>query len=205
MAKIQQKFNVRHPRAVVWDTMQDIPLVVSCVPGASLDGPVVNDKAKGRVTVKLGPVKADFGGEATIAMDPSAFAGKIAGVGMDKSHASRAKGDVTYHLESPSPDVTTVVVEVEYTLSGSLAQIARGGIVEAVAEQICMDFAANLEAEIQANAVAATPVEVSADGGPADPAVERPAARRAQSSELNMVQIIWRMLRRKLGRMFSRA
>lgn len=204
MAKIQQKFNVRHPRAVVWDTMQDIPLVVSCVPGASLDGPVVEDKAKGRVTVKLGPVKADFGGEATIAMDPSAFAGKIAGVGMDKSHASRAKGDVTYHLESPSPDVTTVVVEVEYTLSGSLAQVARGGIVEAVAEQICMDFAANLEAEIQANAEAA-PVEASPVGGPAEQAVERPVARRAQSRELNMVQIIWRMLRRKLGRMFCRA
>ncbi|WP_225027527.1 SRPBCC family protein [Xinfangfangia pollutisoli] len=201
MPVIKQKFDVNHPRPVVWDMLQDIPRVVGCVPGAALDGPLDGDKAKGRVTVKLGPVKANFGGEATISADRADWSAKIAGVGVDKSHASRAKGDVSYRLLSPQPGVTTVEVEVDYALSGSLAQVARGGIVEAVAEQICADFAANLEAEIAAEATPAAPQTPADPAAPPLAEAPRPVAR---ASELNMVQIMLRVVRRKIARLFGR-
>lgn len=200
MPAITQVFTVGHPRTAVWEKFQDIDSVVQCLPGASLTEPVKDGTAKGRVTVKLGPVKADFGGEAEITADEATHAGSIAGKGIDKSHNSRAKGTVTYRLEEVDGGAgTRVTVEVDYTLSGSLAQFARGGIVEAVAAQICNDFVANLEADLSTGGVPA--------GEPAAPTAgtEAPAAPPPRKqSELNLLAVLWSAFRKRIARLFGR-
>ncbi|WP_127143589.1 SRPBCC family protein [Pelagibacterium montanilacus] len=214
MPAIKQVFTVNHPRDVVWDKFQDIDAVVECLPGASLTGPVVDGKAKGRVTVKLGPVKADFGGEAEITTDEATHTGKIAGVGIDKNHSSRAKGTATYTLEDAPNGGTVVTVDVEYSLSGSLAQFARGGIVDAVAEQICQDFAANLEAELSADtseparaAPGSAPVEGEGVSPIAHEATTQPApavAPKRKQTELNAFGLLWTVFKKRIARLFGR-
>lgn len=203
MPQLKQSFTVNHARAVVWAQFQDLPNVVQCIPGASLTEQASATQAKGRMTVKLGPVKADFGGEVEIEADESSYTGKISGSGVDKSHASRAKGNVVYRLEEANGGAATVVnVDVDYTLSGSLAQFARGGIVDAVAEQICKEFARNLEEQLNASAPAATVGE----GEPAQ-AAAAPATPRAPAkpNELNALKLIMAIIRSKLKGMFSSA
>ena len=177
MPQIRQVFTVRHPRSTVWAQFQDLPNVVQCIPGASLTELTAQDKAKGRMTVKLGPVRADFDGEMDIAADEATYTGTIIGAGMAKSHGSRAKGEVKYALEEESGGAATKVsVVVDYTLSGSLAQFARGGIVDAVADQICKDFAANLETaaeRCERCRCAATPAAPHAGEAETGPALRR--------------------------------
>ncbi|MGV6875707.1 SRPBCC family protein [Pseudochelatococcus sp. B33] len=211
MAEIRQVFKVNHSRETVWRKFKDLPSVVGCIPGASLAEAPVDNVARGQIAVKLGPVKANFGGEATVEYDEANHTGTITGVGIDKSHSSRAKGKVTYVVSEAGADTSEVTVVVDYTLSGSLAQFARGGIVEAVADQICQDFVANLEAELlAANAPAPVPAAVAgedeaADASPAEAApVEQPAARpAAPQRELNVFLLLWTIIKRKIRRLFG--
>lgn len=191
MAEIKQVFKVNHSRKDVWEKFQDLGAVVACIPGAQLTEPPVDGVAKGRITVKLGPVKADFGGEAKVVPDEATHTGVITGVGIDKNHASRAKGEVTYALTEESPKLTVVSVVVNYSLSGSLAQVARAGIVEAVAGQICKEFANNLEQELSAGS------EPVLSDNPAAPRAPAPAR------ELNMMSLLWSILKSKLGAIFG--
>lgn len=202
MAEIKQSFTVNHNRSVVWDMFQDLPKVVSCIPGASLSEPPVDGVAKGRISVKLGPIKADFGGDAKVEPNPADFTGTITGAGVDKNQNSRAKGVVTYTLiELEGGARTQVDVAVDYTLSGGLAQFARGGIVEAVAGQIISDFTENLEVEIEAANPAPAPAavemlveKVSPDA--AHVAVASPA--KTKPRELNMIGLLMAVLGKKL-------
>lgn len=203
MPQLKQSFTVNHARPLVWERFQDLPNVVQCIPGASLTEQASATQAKGRMTVKLGPIKADFGGDVDIEADESSYTGKIAGSGIDKSHASRAKGNVVYTLHEAKDGAATVVnVDVDYTLSGSLAQVARGGIVEAVAEQICKEFARNLEEQLNASAPAP-----AASEGEAVEATPLPAAPRAEAkpNELNALKLIMAIIRSKLRGLFGSA
>lgn len=204
MPELKQNFTVNHPRAMVWARFQDLPNVVQCIPGAALTEQSSPTKAKGRMTVKLGPVKADFGGEVDIEADEASYTGKIIGAGIDKSHASRAKGNVVYTLtEANGGAATNVDVAVDYTLSGSLAQFARGGIVEAVAEQICREFARNLEGQLNAASPVADAQEavVAMNGTDGPAAVPPPVRQPAPPNELNMVKIMMAVIRSKFRKL----
>lgn len=208
MPQIKQVFTVRHPRPVVWAQFQDLAKVVQCLPGASLTELTSPEHAKGRMTVKLGPVKADFDGEMDIAADEATYTGTIVGTGTAKNHGSRAKGDVRYGLEPTADGAgTTVSVLVDYTLSGSLAQFARGGIVDAVADQICKAFAANLEQQLNAASAEAAPETARVNAAPAGAAAEvrAPVAAQAAPRELNVIALLVAILRKKLSGLFSRA
>ncbi len=149
MTRLEQSFTVRHPRAAVWALFRDLPRVAACLPGASLSAPPEAGHMAGRITVKLGPIRADFSGEAEVALDDASCAGVIRGTGLDSGHGSRARGEVRYGLaEADGGTATRVDVAVAFALSGSLAQFSRSGIVEAVADRLTRAFAANLEAEL---------------------------------------------------------
>jgi carbon monoxide dehydrogenase subunit G len=204
MPELKQSFTVKHSRPEVWAQFQNVTEVAQCIPGASLTEQASATQAKGRMTVKLGPVKADFGGEVEIEADEATFTGKIIGTGIDKSHGSRAKGSVVYRLEEAGGgSATTVSVAVDYTLSGSLAQFARGGIVEAVAGQICQEFACNLEEQLNTLRPTVAVVEGRATREAAG-SVEAPRPA-VKPNELNMLKIIGAVIRAKLRSIFARA
>lgn len=194
MSEIKQSFTVNQPRARVWEAFQDIPKIVACIPGATLNGPPTGDRVTGQMVIKLGPVKANFAGEATITTDEAHHSGTIDGLGSDKKHGARAKGKVDYQLEEADGGAATLVsVVVHYTIGGTLAQFARGGIVDALSAQITRDFAANLNQEL------------AADAGPQVGAAEPTATPApARKNELNALGLLWAALRSSLGRIISR-
>ncbi len=199
MPQIKQAFSVNHPRSIVWEQLQDLPGMAECLPGASLTGVPSANHADGRMTVKLGPVRAEFTGAVDIETDEENYSGKIVGTGMDKSHGSRAKGEIVYTLEEAANGAATKVsVLVDYMLAGSLAQFARGGIVDAVADRICRDFATNLETRMNAESRQA-----------AEPAQEANSPARVEvprkASELNALGLIMAILRRKMASLVGRA
>ena len=144
----EESFVIRKPPATVWNALADIPAVAACLPGAALteyDAHAV----KGKMSVKLGPISAGFAGSAVIERDDAAQRGVIRGAGSDRGTGSRTKGEVTYRLE-PEGDgqQTRVVLSVDYSLQGALAQFSRSGIAQDLARRLVADFAANLNARL---------------------------------------------------------
>jgi carbon-monoxide dehydrogenase small subunit len=155
--RFEESFVVARPPATVWAIFADIPAVAACLDGAELTEHDANT-AKGKMTVKLGPIQAGFSGSAVIERDDQALRGIIRGAGSDRGTGSRTKGDIVYRL-TPEADgrQTRVSVTVEYSLQGPLAQFSRSGLVLALGRRLVSDFAANLNAQLAGAKIRARP------------------------------------------------
>jgi carbon-monoxide dehydrogenase small subunit len=146
MTAMDQSFTIQHHRDDVWNMFKDLSRVVSCIPGASLTEPPNEGHVKGKITIKLGMIRTNFSGEADIELDQETYTGILHGSGLDSGHSSRAYGEVTYSLVDTEDGAATLVdIVVAFSLSGTLAQFSRGGIIKAVADRMTQTFAANLE------------------------------------------------------------
>ena len=123
--------------------------VAACLPGASLTGEPTPHHVEGQIRVKVGPIAAEFRGQAEIERDESSYSGKITGAGNAVRSDSTTRGVISYRL-LPAGDghSTEVVLTIGYTLTGMLAQFGRPGIVQDVAARLTAAFAQNLEARL---------------------------------------------------------
>jgi carbon-monoxide dehydrogenase small subunit len=146
--RFEEVFVIRKPPATVWNTFADIPAVAACLPGATLTEYDAHG-VKGSMSVKLGPIRASFAGSAVIERDDTALRGVIRGAGRDRGTGSATKGEVTYRLE-PEDDgrQTRVLLSVEYSLQGALAQFSRSGIAQDLGRRLVADFASNLNGRL---------------------------------------------------------
>ena len=63
---IKDSFVIEAPVATVWAFLMDIPQMSACMPGAEAVEEVEPDVYQGRLTAKVGAIKAAFSGQATI-------------------------------------------------------------------------------------------------------------------------------------------
>ena len=143
---------LEHPREAVWRLMADAEAVASCIPGMKLDGPLVDGHASGRMEVALGPIKASFAGQGTVATFPAEYRQVITGKGGDRKSGSNASGEVAYRLRQDAgprgEEVTRVEVELSYSLTGPLAQFSRSSLVRDLVSRVGESFAQNLDAKL---------------------------------------------------------
>ena len=154
--KVEERLAVARPPDAVWALFCDVPEVVQCLPGAELLKDLGDDRYEGRVTVRLGPVNAAFGGEATVHNDAEARRGRIEGKGVDRKSGSRGSIAVTYQLTEIAAG-TEVHFDADIVLSGPAAQFGRPGLVRELSARILRDFAKNLEAPLGAAGADGTP------------------------------------------------
>jgi carbon-monoxide dehydrogenase small subunit len=144
-----QNFVVDYPRQQVWEMFGRVRDVAACLPGASLTGEPTPEHVEGQIRVTIGPIAAEFRGEAEIERDESSYSGKITGAGNAIRRNSTTRGMISYRL-LPSGDgqSTEVALTIGYTLTGMLAQFGRPSIVQDVAARLTAAFAQNLEARL---------------------------------------------------------
>ena len=146
--RFEESFVIVQPPAKVWEVFADIPLVAACLPGVEL---TEHDAytAKGKMTVKLGPILAGFSGSAVIERDDQAKRGFIRGAGNDRGSGSRTKGEITYRLTPENEgNQTRVSLTVEYNLQGPLAQFSRSSLAQELGRRLVGEFAGNLNARL---------------------------------------------------------
>jgi len=155
--RFEESFVVARSPQAVWTIFADIPAVVACLDGAELTEHDAST-AKGKMTVKLGPIQAGFSGSAVIERDDRALRGIIRGAGSDRGTGSRTKGEIVYRLTPEAAgQQTRVFVTVEYSLQGALAQFSRSGLVLELGRRLVSDFAANLNARLAGAQTRAAP------------------------------------------------
>jgi aerobic carbon-monoxide dehydrogenase small subunit len=144
-----QSFVVAHPVDAVWDFFSNLGAVASCLPGASLAGEPVDGHVDGQIRIKVGPISAEFQGVADVTRDDVTRTGTIIGAGKDKRSNSSTRGLIGYTVK-PADDhsQTKVDLNIGFTLTGTLAQFSRSGLIQDVASRIIAVFVQNLEAKL---------------------------------------------------------
>ena len=137
---IQQSFVVQYPIATVWDSLKDVKLVAECMPGATLHEMVTETRYKGRFTVRLGPIVANFEGDVDIDSRDEIHTGVIRAQAVDRRTATRIQTEIRYGATTQDGG-TRVEIAGEYSLAGSLAQFARKGLMDEITNRLTVAFA----------------------------------------------------------------
>jgi uncharacterized protein len=144
---IKNDFEVAEPVEKVWQFFGNIPQVATCLPGAELTEDLGGEKYKGKVAIRMGPVRLQFTGTADITeRDEAGRRIVVQAAGADEKGRGQASMIVTATL-SKSGRGTRVDVSQDLQLSGAAAQYGRGMIAD-VSSVLMHDFSANMQDRI---------------------------------------------------------
>lgn len=146
--EIGHTFTISRPLPEVWRFFGDLAAVAGCLPGVTLTEPPDGETVDGKMTVKIGPITANFRGRARVTRNDSQHSGQIVGTGIDQAGGSRASGEVAYGLKAKGSAETEVALTIRALLAGALAQFGRSGIVEELIARIMDTFAHNIESRL---------------------------------------------------------
>jgi len=145
--QIKDSFVINASQEKVWELLFDIPRLSKCVPGIE-SVEVVDEKTyRGKLVVKVGPIKSQFSGVVTLTEvePPQHIAGSVEGD--DKASASSVKAGFSGTLTSVAAGTEAAFV-VDLNLRGRLAQFG-GPVISATAKKMTAEFAKNLRAELE--------------------------------------------------------
>jgi carbon monoxide dehydrogenase subunit G len=154
---LHQRLRFAVPSEQLWLALGDPALIASCVPGVRLTS-VEGETIVGEMVVALGPVRTRFGGEATLSYDDVAHSGVVRGGGNDQMSGTRLAASAEFRVRDDAAG-SMLEVDVDYTLRGALAQLAKPHVVDLLAGEIAALFASNLAARLRGEqAVAPRPL-----------------------------------------------
>jgi uncharacterized protein len=159
---ITNEFEVAEPVDQVWQFFQNIPQVAACLPGAQLNEDLGDDRYKGTVAVRMGPVRLQFAGTADITeRDEAAKRVVVHASGADEKGRGQASMVVTATLARTNRGTTKVGVVQDLQLSGAAAQYGRGMITDVTAV-LMRDFATNMQGRIERLNLGESPDQIAA-------------------------------------------
>lgn len=188
---IENEFRVTAPMDHTWAYLLDVEKVAPCAPGAELTD-VVDDRTwKGKIIMKLGPIALSFAGTVTMAeRDDATHRVVLKAQGQEQKGKGAASAAVTSWLEpGPGNDETTVKMQADITLTGTVAQLSRG-LLPDVSAKLTNQFAECLQASMTAQ-----------EGGAAETAPA--AAPQPQAAAIGGIRLGLYAIVKAVGRFFS--
>jgi uncharacterized protein len=179
--QIEKSFVVKAPRGAVWEFLTDPYRVARCLPGAAITDKLDEHSYAGTITVKVGPVTANYRGKMRFdRLDAAAGEADIVASGQE----TRGKGGADMRMKSRvaerAPGETEVSVVSDVNVVGVLAQFGRG-MIQDVSDQLFQKFTDAMRRELEPAAPpeAAAPPSDRSEGGPAPAAPAVPSAMAA--------------------------
>jgi len=177
--ELNHHFTVNVPVAEAWKILTNVELIAPCLPGAQLQE-VEGDTYRGVVKVKVGPIQAQFKGQASFLerndVDHKAV---LKGEGRDTGGKGNASALITAQLTSISATSTKVEVNTDLAITGKVAQFGRGAMAD-ISDKLLAQFSENLNtliSEIPSDTAAEPAVaevaEVAAPSASAEPVVRK--------------------------------
>jgi hypothetical protein len=122
----------------VWAALNDPDILKQCIPGCKSLEMATPNEMTATVVLKVGPVKATFGGKVTLSdLDPP-NSYRISGEGSG-GIAGFAKGGASVKLSEEGADVTILSYEVDAQIGGKLAQLG-GRLIDSTARKLAGEF-----------------------------------------------------------------
>lgn len=165
---LHHEFTVNVPVDEAWRTLTDLERIAPCLPGAQLTE-VEGDTYRGQVKVKVGPILAQFKGQASfVSRDDAAHTATLKGEGRDTTGKGNASAMITAALTAVDANSTKCVVDTDLSISGKVAQFGRGALAD-VSDKLLAQFVENLNqliASSPAPAASPSPAPASTDDQP---------------------------------------
>lgn len=140
---LNHEFTVPVPVADAWRILTDVERIAPCLPGAKLEDSQ-GDTYSGFVKVKVGPIQAQFKGQASfVERDDSAYKAVLKGEGRDTTGKGNASALITAQLVEESPTSTKVTVSTDLNITGKVAQFGRGAMAD-ISNKLLDQFVENL-------------------------------------------------------------
>jgi carbon monoxide dehydrogenase subunit G len=170
---LNHEFVVNVPVDQAWQILTDLERIAPCLPGAQLTE-VEGDTYRGQVKIKVGPILAQFKGQASfVSRDDIAHKATLKGEGRDTTGKGNASATITAELTSVSPTSTKCTVHTDLSISGKVAQFGRGALAD-VSDKLLAQFSENLNQLISASPAIAEPTaQVAAPAEPQQPAIRK--------------------------------
>ena len=179
--KISKSFDIDQSREVVWKSLADPAVIVSCVPGASITEKIDDRNYKGEVVTKFGPIKAAYAGDIEIIeLDEANRKMVLKGRGLD----SKGKGSADMMMVGTLTEQdgkTHVDFNMDITIIGKLAQFG-SRLINDVSDQLLNQFVTNFKTKLASAAPAAAAPAAESSATTAD--ASAPAAATAAAEQM---------------------
>lgn len=154
---LNHQFTVAVPVEDAWRILTDVERIAPCLPGAQLQE-IEGDTYRGIVKVKVGPIQAQFKGQANfIERDDVAHKVVLKGEGRDTTGKGNASAIITAEMTAVDASNTAVTVNTDLSVTGKVAQFGRGAMAD-ISDKLLAQFVVNLNALIaEQPALAAAP------------------------------------------------
>ena len=163
------EYRIPAPRQTVWEALNDPAVLKASIPGCEELVKKSDTELEAKVTAKVGPVKAKFGGNVTLSdlNPPESYT--ISGQGSGGA-AGFAKGGASVRLTEDGSD-TILRYEAKADVGGKLAQIG-SRLIQGTAKKMADEFFGTFSRIVAAEAAGARGVAAEAAAVAAPPAVE---------------------------------
>jgi len=188
--ELDNSFTVPVPPEQAWHVLLDVERIAPCMPGASVTS-VEGDEVAGQVKVKLGPLSLSYKGTAKFTeKDQASHSITIEASGKETRGAGTASATVHAGLKPADTEGQTLVsIHTSLNVTGRPAQFGRSLLPE-VSGKLISQFAANLEALIEADAAGETASAATAEGGAQSGSAETAVALPQQEDSLNLIKLV---------------
>ena len=181
---LNHKFIVNVPVNDAWVILTDLERIAPCLPGAQLTE-VEGDTYRGQVKVKVGPIVAQFKGQASfVTRDDAAHTASLKAEGRDTTGKGTASAIITAQLTSITPTSTKCTVVTDLTISGKVAQFGRGALAD-VSDKLLAQFSENLN-----QLITSSPATTSATSAATEVAAISPEIRKIESAEVAPLDLL---------------
>ena len=182
---LNHEFVVNVPVAEAWAILTDLERIAPCLPGAQLTE-VEGDTYRGQVKIKVGPILAQFKGQASfVSRDDMAHKASLKGEGRDTTGKGNASAMITAELTSVTPTSTKCTVHTDLSISGKVAQFGRGALAD-VSDKLLAQFSENLNQLISAAPTPSAPVVAETTPAPS----EQPTIRKIDGPEVAPLNLL---------------
>ncbi len=184
---LHHEFTVNVPVDEAWRVLTDLERIAPCLPGAQLTE-VEGETYRGQVKVKVGPILAQFKGQASfVSRDDAAHTATLKGEGRDTTGKGNASAMITAELTAVDATSTRCVVNTDLSISGKVAQFGRGALAD-VSDKLLAQFVENLNQLIASGPAPSAPTPVEAPTPTATPPTSE--LRIIQSAEVAPLDLL---------------
>jgi carbon monoxide dehydrogenase subunit G len=174
---LNHAFTVEVPVEDAWRILTNVERIAPCLPGAQLQE-IEGDVYRGAVKVKVGPIQAQFKGQASfVEFDEVAHKVVLKGEGRDIGGKGNASALITAELTALTATSTSVTVNTDLSVTGKVAQFGRGAMAD-ISDKLLAQFVVNLNEMIAASDTPAAEAPVAAQA-PDAPAAQQSAEQAA--------------------------
>jgi carbon monoxide dehydrogenase subunit G len=179
------EYRIAAPRDRVWAALNDVEILRRAMPGCESIEKLSDTQMTAKVTAKVGPVKASFGGKVTLSDIDPPNGYTITGEGSGGA-AGFAKGGAEVRLVEEAGE-TVLRYTVKANVGGKLAQIG-SRLIDATARKMADEFFGTFAALV------VLPEEAAIEAAPAEepaPRAATPLPAAAPPGRAGLPPVVW--------------